>query len=618
MIAHIRASFAKSKPLFVSILLLGLTATIFAIGLMFVAGYLISASADNVYSLLMLNIPLAFVEIFGLGKPIARYYERLKSHDFVLRLTSNLRHQLFSAIQKRYDENNAILTGEALGLLSNDIEQVQNLYLRTVFPVLVSCLTGVLLVIVLGGMSFPLGIFALGMCVLLCVIMPALVLALQKSKISDVSEARSELYSSVTDSVLGAQDVAISGLGQQRAQGFLARFELLKKNESALKARNRTVLLCVQVIMLIILLVLIWWATGRFGGVPGGRADWIVAIALGFFPVIEVFAPLSQEFEDGFSYNKSLNRLVDSGGVNNTETECTDEAAVTEALSNKATPETTLQPPYSIELCHLSFMYEQDSIQNHDVVYPHASAAAQPALPNTRINTLMQSRCILSDLSLTIPYGQKVAVLGKSGSGKTTLASLIHGDFIPTEGSVSIAGVSAVSLRDEMWRYVGFISQSSYLFAMSILDNLRIGKMEVTLAEAWRALEMVGLKTYVEQLPDGLETMADEAGLRFSGGQRQRLVLARVLLQNPPIVILDEPTVGLDPRTETVVLDTIQQVCVDKTVIMITHHLQGVEQFDRVLFIEQGKLVMDDAPNKLLKTNERYRKLLSFDKGFAS
>ena len=152
---------------------------------------------------------------------------------------------------------------------------------------------------------------------------------------------------------------------------------------------------------------------------------------------------------------------------------------------------------------------------------------------------------------------------------------------------------------------------------MSIFDNLRIGKIEVSEEEAWAALDAVGLKGHVASLPDKLETMADEAGLNFSGGQRGRLTLARVLLQGPPIVVLDEPTVGLDPVTEQKVLDTIMRVFAEKTVIMITHHLQGVEAFDRVLFVEEGRLVMDGSPAVLLRENERYAKLLSFDRGLS-
>jgi ATP-binding cassette subfamily C protein CydC len=163
---------------------------------------------------------------------------------------------------------------------------------------------------------------------------------------------------------------------------------------------------------------------------------------------------------------------------------------------------------------------------------------------------------------------------------------------------------------------VGYISQDSYIFALSILDNLRIGNVEISLDQAWHALDLVGLKSHVEALPQGIYSLASEAGLNFSGGEAQRLALARVFLQDPSIVVLDEPTVGLDPATEHSIMEAIMNVFADQTLIMITHHLQGIESFDRVIFLENGKLEMDGSPEDLAKKNTRFKKLLAFDSGF--
>ena len=571
--AWVRSYLASSKKLLALILVLGVTTVVFAVGLMFVAGYLISASADNAFSLLMLNIPLAFVQIFGLGKPIVRYVERLKSHEWVLRLTSDLRLRLFRAVQKHEREYRRHRTGELLGSLASDIEHVQNLYLRTVFPVLIAWLAGVLLVIIAGVCSFALGLFALGMLVVLCVLLPLLAVALNRARIDQVNETRAGLYASVTDQVLGAQDVAIAGRGSETSQRFMDQLDRVRGEERTLECHDRWRLVLVQVLLLVSITVLIMWSASTFGGTQGGQANWIIAIALGFFPIIEVFAPLSQQFEEGLSHLDSLKRLS--------------ERDVLAAASSQDAPNVELEAPYTIELDALEFSYE----------------ANQPTLKS---------------LSLTIPYGQKLAILGKSGSGKSTLARLIHGDLEPTAGTITIAGTPVRDLAPAIWDYVGFVSQDSYIFAMSIMDNLRIGKPNLSDAEAWEVLELVGLKALVQSLPHGLETMADEAGLNFSGGQRQRLVLARVLLQDPPIIVLDEPTVGLDPLTEQRVLDTILRVFATKTLIFITHHLQGIDAFDRVLFFEDGALIMDGSPAQLEQTSERYQKLRAFDRGFFS
>ena len=616
-----RLNLAISKKLLAKILALGLTASIFAVGLMFVAGYLISASADNISSILMLNLPLAFVQIFGLGKPIARYFERLKSHDWVLRLTSALRYQLFTVAQAWQRANQRLQTGDVLESLAHDIEQVQNLYLRTVFPVLIAWMVGVLLVIIAGCFSFALFVFALLTVLLLGLILPALAVVLNKARIAAITKQRTQLHEEVTDAVLGAQDVAIAGRGASITAALQQKFDALQVSERNVKRKDRARLVLIQVLLLIGCLVLVWWSAQQFGGVAGGRADWIIAVALGFFPLIEIFAPLPQQFESGVSQTESLQRLSSlglagatapsgTGALTGTGVPSGTTASVNSTkLANPAVP-VSLTPPYDIVFEHVSFAYPDN------VTVSSGTATANSITVDTATAaTDVVAKTVLEDITLTIPYGQKIAVLGKSGSGKTTLARLLHGDITPSKGYVTLAGVPIAKIRDFIWDYFGLISQDSYIFAMSIIDNLRIGKIEATESEIWDVLEAVDLKSYVETLPDGLNTMADEAGLRFSGGQRQRLVLARVLLQNPPIVVLDEPTVGLDPVTERVVLDTIQRVLADKTVVMITHHLQGIEGFDRVIFVEEGHLVMDGSPRALEQTNVRYQKLLMFDRG---
>lgn len=616
-----RLNLAISKKLLAKILVLGLTASVFAVGLMFVAGYLISASADNISSILMLNLPLAFVQIFGLGKPIARYFERLKSHDWVLRFTSALRYQLFGVAQAWQRANQRLQTGDVLESLAHDIEQVQNLYLRTVFPVLIAWMVGVLLVVIAGCFSPALFVFALLTVLLLGLILPAFAVLLNKARIAAITKQRTQLHEEVTDAVLGAQDVAIAGRGASITAALQQKFDALQVSERNVKRKDRARLVLIQVLLLIGCLVLVWWSAQQFGGVAGGRADWIIAVALGFFPLIEIFAPLPQQFESGVSQTESLQRLSSLGLARTTVPSGTGALSGTGApsgatasvnstkLANPAVP-VSLTPPYDIVFEHVSFAYPDN------VAVSSGTATANSITVDTATAaTDVVVKTVLEDITLTIPYGQKIAVLGKSGSGKTTLARLLHGDITPSKGYVTLAGAPIAKIRDFIWDYFGLISQDSYIFAMSIIDNLRIGKIEATESEIWDVLEAVDLKSYVETLPDGLNTMADEAGLRFSGGQRQRLVLARVLLQNPPIVVLDEPTVGLDPVTERVVLDTIQRVLADKTVVMITHHLQGIEDFDRVIFVEEGHLVMDGSPRALEQTNVRYQKLLMFDRG---
>ena len=223
---------------------------------------------------------------------------------------------------------------------------------------------------------------------------------------------------------------------------------------------------------------------------------------------------------------------------------------------------------------------------------------------------------VLHDLSLAFRAGEKTAILGRSGSGKSTLLALVRGELVPARGRVTLGGAPLARLDDEaVADRVGMIRQSAYLFNTTLLDNLRLADPGVTEQQAMRALEQVGLGRVVEGLPHGLHTMVGEDGARFSGGERHRIALARVLLRDTPVVLLDEPTVGLDPATERALLATMFEALDGRTVIMVTHHLQGVSLMDRVLFVEGGEVSLDGTPEELARTSERYRRLLSFDAG---
>ncbi|ATX38905.1 Iron import ATP-binding/permease protein IrtB [Streptococcus iniae] len=222
---------------------------------------------------------------------------------------------------------------------------------------------------------------------------------------------------------------------------------------------------------------------------------------------------------------------------------------------------------------------------------------------------------VLEGLDLEIKQGQKLAILGRSGSGKSTFASLLRGDLTPSQGHILLGGYPVSELKEHISDYISVIQQAPYLFNTSILNNLRLANQEASVSEVWKILDKVGLKEMVERLPEGLETMVDEAGLRFSGGERHRLALARILLQDTPIVLLDEPTVGLDPITEMKLLKTFMQALEGKTLIWITHHLKGIEACDRVIFIEDGHLEMQGSPEELAQNSSRYRQLKAIDDG---
>ncbi|MDE7494322.1 ATP-binding cassette domain-containing protein, partial [Streptococcus agalactiae] len=211
--------------------------------------------------------------------------------------------------------------------------------------------------------------------------------------------------------------------------------------------------------------------------------------------------------------------------------------------------------------------------------------------------------------------GEKIAILGRSGSGKSTLASLLRGDLKASQGEITLGDADVSIVGDCISNYIGVIQQAPYLFNTTLLNNIRIGNQDASEEDVWKVLERVGLKEMVTDLSDGLYTMVDEAGLRFSGGERHRIALARILLKDVPIVILDEPTVGLDPITEQALLRVFMKELEGKTLVWITHHLKGIEHADRILFIENGQLELEGSPQELSQSSQRYRQLKASDDG---
>lgn len=546
--------------------------TFFCAGaLMFNSGYLISKSASLPENILLVYIPIVLTRAFGIGRPVFRYVERLVSHNWVLRMTSHLRVKLYKTV-----EQDAIFfkrkyrLGDVMGLLSEDINHIQNLYLRSIFPTLIAWLLYVVIVIGLGCFSWSYALLVAVYFLTIILAMPLWSIMVNGARQSREKALKNNLYTDLTDNVLGIADWIFS----QRGQEYVALHEQAESDLSQVQSRMRKFnhlrdLLFQYAFGLLAIMTLIWCST-RFIGNHGGAANWIAAFVLSIFPLVDAFAGLPAASQETNTYADSIERL---NALPSPKQE------VVEPL--------TVSEPYEFVVKDMSFSYTTGST----------------------------TKPVLESLNIVLHAGEKIAILGRSGSGKSTFASLLRGDLTPTSGQILLGGVPVSQLQEQISHYIGVIQQEPYLFNTTILNNIRLGNEGASTQEVWDVLERVGLKSMVESLPEGLNTIVDEAGLRFSGGERHRLALARVLLQDTPIIILDEPTVGLDPITEQAVLHTFMHELQDKTLIWITHHLQGIEAVDRVLFIEDGKLEMEGSPQYLQETYPRYRRLKAVDDG---
>ncbi|MFO0697818.1 MAG: ABC transporter ATP-binding protein [Nitrospira sp.] len=217
---------------------------------------------------------------------------------------------------------------------------------------------------------------------------------------------------------------------------------------------------------------------------------------------------------------------------------------------------------------------------------------------------------VLHDLSFQISPGQRVALVGPSGAGKSTLVSLLLRLYQPSHGTIfldhrSLADYERASLRHN----IGVVLQDTLLFKASIADNIAYGIEQATREQIIEAAQEANAHEFILSLPNGYETVIGERGSTLSGGQRQRICLARALVKQPAILILDEPTASLDHRSATYVRETIARIQADRTTIVITHHLVGMELFDHIFVLDQGRLVQQGTHQELLESQGLYSSL---------
>jgi ATP-binding cassette subfamily B protein len=218
---------------------------------------------------------------------------------------------------------------------------------------------------------------------------------------------------------------------------------------------------------------------------------------------------------------------------------------------------------------------------------------------------------VLKDFQLSVPAGQKIGLVGRSGAGKTTLVALLQRLYDPETGAVRVDGQNIAHITQESLRTsIAIVQQDISLFHRSLLENLRYGRPDATDEEVYAAVEAAHCTEFIKALPQGFDTVVGERGMKLSGGQRQRLAIARAFLRDAPIVLLDEATSALDTESEQSIQEALARLFKGRTVIAIAHRLSTLDSFDRIVVLEQGRIVEDGAPAQLLRLKGVYSKMV--------
>ncbi len=478
-------------------------------------------------------------------RPAARWAERMVSHAATFRALADLRIWFFRRLAERMPAGvGGRSSGDLLGRLVADVEALDGLYLRAILPG-VAALAAVLAAaaLFLGGEP-ALAVLA-GLPLLLALALPLAFAPAAAQGAAEAASAQGRLRAAAVDPLAGLEDT-LAANGEGRAAAALDReAAALDRGRSAVARRSALGGAAGALLVQAALLGAAAWGLAAEGGTVVPLA--VVAVFL-LAAVAEPMGALPRAGAALAAAAAAARRLF--------------EAADTPAPVTEPTPEAVFEPPAG------------HGVRFEGVEFAWAADRAP----------------VFEGLDLEVPEGARLLVLGASGSGKSSLAALLLKLAAPGAGRVTLGGVDIASWPAEaVRRRVSCLTQDARLFDDSIAANLRIAAPGAPDAALWRALDRAGIGELVRALPDGLDTGCGEGGARFSGGQARRLALARALLSAAPVLVLDEPTAGLDAAAERAFLETLEGATAGRTVVLLAHRLTGAERPTRVLRLAGGR-----------------------------
>lgn len=552
----------------------GILTLMASIGLLAVSGWFLSGAAIAGLSLATiqafnLHTPSAGLRGFALLRTLARYAERVISHEATLRLLSSMRVWFYKKIEPQAPANlYRYRSGDLLSRIVTDIDILDNLFVRVLSPTIASMVVAAALGCMLWFLSPVVAGIFFCFYLLAGIALPLLAGWISHRIGSEIQKQQAVLRSNLVEDLNGIADLKIYGASQHHSK------ERLAESDRLLRLQEKMAAISGASTALLSLLGGLAALTALYVAIPLAEKDLfsepvLAFIAFGILAAFESIQPLPLAYQMLGKIHIAAKRLLEvsdaPAAVNFPDKGCIEPAA------------------FNISFSEVSFTY-----------------------PN------VGTKPVVDAVNLVIPAESTLALVGPSGSGKTTLAHLLTRFWDPDHGTISVGGSDLHLFTEEQLRgMITMVSQKAHIFSGTLRENLLIAQPDCDEPQLYEALEKAQLKNFVASLPEGLDTWVGENGSQISGGEARRLVLARALLKNAPIWILDEPTEGLDNITRRLFTETIFKNLNGRSGFFITHTPEALEQVDQVCFMENGHILACGGHKQLLAENHRYRHFIS-------
>ncbi|MGF1737139.1 heme ABC transporter ATP-binding protein/permease CydC [Photobacterium satsumensis] len=548
-------------------MLLGLGTLLAAMSLLTLSGWFITASAVAGLTIARETfnymLPGAGVRGFSIARTAGRWGERVVSHNATFKLLADLRLFFFRKLTPLIPGRQTNLRdADLLNRLVADVDAMDHVYLRLVSPLLIGVIGLLAITGFLAWFDVTIGLTLGAILLSLMLILPVIFYRLGKSNGENLTMDKANYRVKILDWIQGNAELLLFNAEDRYYQAALNEQQALL--DAQRKMANLTGL--ANAILMAATgwtLVLITWIAAD--GIAGQAPDPFVAmVAFATMASFELMMPVAGAFQylgQTLTSARRLNEIIE------------------------ATPDTPFDPNG-----HTAEVEGALDLQNISYTY---YGSDEPVLKN---------------ISLTIGTGEKVALLGRTGCGKSTLLQLITRNWDPQQGQITLDGVPLPQWQETPLRQaITVVSQRVDVFNGSLRENLLLAKPQGTDEEFCDVLAKVGLDALLEG--KGLDTWLGEGGRQISGGERRRIGIARALLHDAPILLMDEPTEGLDRRTEQQIMALLLEHAKDKTVLFITHRLVGLEHMDHICLMDEGEIIEQGKHQALLSENGRYTEL---------